>query len=117
MATRKPNGQFEKGHRGGPGRPKGVPKEREYLNTFRQHVPLERWGHAVDKMLEMAIDGNVKCFEALAKYCLPQPAMLVDMGKEMREAFRMAGQQDQELMDKMAKEVIETFKLHHGEAA
>lgn len=116
MAKQRGKGRpFEKGNPGGPGRPK-APKEREYLDMFRSRVPLEEWGDAVTKMLEMAKDGNVKCFEALAKYCLPQPAMMHDMSKEMREAFRFAGMGDKDLADKMAKEVIETYKLH-GEAA
>jgi hypothetical protein len=111
MAKQRGKGRpFEKGNPGGPGRPK-APKEREYLDMFRSRVPLEEWGDAVTKMLEMAKDGNVKCFEALAKYCLPQPAMMFEWGRETREAFRRAGQGDKELAEQMAKEVVETYKL------
>jgi hypothetical protein len=111
MAKQRGKGRpFEKGNPGGPGRPK-APKEREYLDMFRSRVPLEEWGDVVTKMLEMAKDGNVKCFEALAKYCLPQPPTMLEWGRETREAFRRAGQDDKELAEQMAKEVVETYKL------
>jgi hypothetical protein len=117
MAKQRGKGRpFEKGNPGGPGRPK-APKEREYLDMFRSRVPLEEWGDAVTKMLEMAKDGNVKCFEALAKYCLPQPVTMLELGRETREAFRVAGIHDKELAEKMARKVVETFKIHQGEAA
>lgn len=115
--TRNDKGQFEKGWKGGPGRPKGLPKEREYLDAFRKRVTIDKWMEAVGQQLAKALDGDTKAFEILAKYCLPQPAMMLDMGKEMREAFRIAGQGDTELMEKMAAEVVETFKVHHSEAA
>lgn len=114
---KKPRGRpFAKGHPGGPGRP-AAPKEREYLEAFRKKVSIAKWTEAVGKQLEKALEGDTKAFEVLAKFCLPQPAMMHDMSKEMREAFRFAGMGDEKhLADKMAKEVIETYKLH-GEAA
>jgi hypothetical protein len=108
---------FEKGHPGGPGRPKGTPKEREYLDTFRRCVTLDKWAVATEKLLELAMAGNIKAFEALAKYCLPQPAMMLDWSEEARKVFRFAGMDDKELAEKMAHEVVEAFKVHHGDAA
>lgn len=110
MAKKKVIGRpFEKGNPGGPGRPKAA-KEREYLEAFRTTVPIDQWIKCVSQQLKKALKGDGTAFDRLAKYCLPQPAMMVDLGKGTVEAFRAAGMNDDELKEKMAREVIETFK-------
>lgn len=104
------NGQFQKGHGGGPGRPKGLPKEREYLEAFRSRVSIQEWTEAVGQQLAKALKGDSKAFEMLAKYCLPEPAQIHKWSEKDRELLRFAGMQDKDMASHMAARVIETFR-------
>lgn len=101
---------FQKGKPPGPGRPKGLPKEREYLDAFRKRVTIDKWMEAVDEQLKKALGGDTKAFEILAKYCLPQPAQIHEFGDKTREAFRRAGMNDDEYRDMVAQQVVESFR-------
>lgn len=101
---------FVKGQPGGPGRPKGLPKERDYLEAFRKRVSMEEWTECVGKQLEKALGGDSKAFEILAKYCLPEPKQIHEWGKDTRDAFRRAGMNDEEYRDMIAQQVVDTFR-------
>lgn len=82
-AKRDAKGRFLKGVQpetgfkpGQSGNPKGrLPRvvEDTYLQALYGVVPIPEWEEACKAMLIEAKDGNVRAWEALAKYTMPQP--------------------------------------------
>lgn len=70
MVGRNEKGQFVKGYKGGPGRPKRATEE-EYREAVLDIVPLERWKLMIEKQAIRAERGDLRAFEALAKYIAP----------------------------------------------
>jgi hypothetical protein len=54
---RDPDGRFQKGGKGGPGRPRRA-IERDYLATLSEAVPLSVWQEIVAKAVESAREGD-----------------------------------------------------------
>lgn len=76
---RESDGRFKKGCKPGPGRP---PRDYEQrLATLCKRVPHDEWGDAVAAVLGRAKMGDVKAFEALAKYLLPKPEVVANGGE------------------------------------
>lgn len=65
------HGRFAAGNRGGPGRPKRV-HELRYLSVMHRLVTPETWARITEKAIELALDGDAKAREWLARYCLPE---------------------------------------------
>jgi len=77
-------GRFVKGvYKGGPGRPPRV-NEAEYLDNFRRRVPPEKLAAVADKLLELALDGDVSAIRLLFAYALGQPIQRVDATVDQR---------------------------------
>ncbi len=69
---RNAKGQFVKGEKGiSPGRPRRQ-TEAEYLDTLRETVTLDDWREICIAMVNKAKDGDVRAFEALCKWAMPQ---------------------------------------------
>lgn len=69
--TRDERGRFKKGESGNPqGRP---PKatEQEYQDAVADVIPLERWRRMLEAQAKRAERGDLRAFEALAKYVAP----------------------------------------------
>lgn len=82
-------GRFAPGNPGGPGR-KPLRKELELLLRMRSTVTPDEWQAAVVAILESAKSGDVKAFEALAKYLIPTPEKRVGI-RHRDGKFRAAG--------------------------
>ena len=77
-------GRFVKGvYKGGPGRPPRV-KEVEYLDNFRRRVPPEKLAAVADKLLELALDGDVSAIRLLFAYALGQPIQRLEASVDQR---------------------------------
>ena len=78
MADRDANGRFLPGHKlGGPGRGPRT-KEEKYLNKFQNSVPLGRFGDVSEKLLEIALAGDVRAIKLLYAYAMGQPTARVE---------------------------------------
>ena len=69
--TRDDKGRFARGQSGNPaGRP---PKatEAEYIEKVSDVIPLERFGRMLEAQAKRAERGDIRAFEALAKYLAP----------------------------------------------
>jgi hypothetical protein len=110
-SSRDAKGRFVAGCAPGPGRPP-APKERAYLDSFRQTVSLENWQTAVEAILAKAIKGDVRCFETLAKFAMPLPAQRLEwqLAEEREGEFRVAGATSEELAEEMVREVMATLE-------
>lgn len=64
-------GKFAKGTKAGPGRPRRQ-TETEYLDTLRETVTLDDWRDICRAMVKKARGGDVRAFEALCKWAMPQ---------------------------------------------
>jgi len=71
MAERKPNGQFKKGHSGGPGRPKKTREER-YYEIAVSTVTFKDWEQIIKKAAEQAKRGDYQARKWLSDYLAPQ---------------------------------------------
>lgn len=77
MADRDPKtGRFVKGNPGGPGRPRG---ERQYLDAMINAVSLEDWRKATNKMLTLAIGGDVQAYKAVVPYLAGLPVQKLQL--------------------------------------
>jgi hypothetical protein len=114
--TRDAKGRFVAGCAPGPGRPP-APKERAYLDAFRQTVSLEDWQAAIEAILAKAMKGDVRSFEALAKFTMPLPTQRAkwQQAEEREREFRIAGATPEELAEEMVREVMAT--LERGQEA
>lgn len=63
------NGQFKKGHPGGPGRPKRA-VEQSYLRALRDNLPVEVWGQIVAKAVALALEGDATARQWLGRYAM-----------------------------------------------
>lgn len=100
------NGQFAAGNAGGPGRPPAA-KEEHYLELLRQTVDLSQWQTAISAVLRKAQEGDLRAFEALAKYIMPLPAQRLKLSEEpAQEEFRVAGMSPGELGESMVNRLI-----------
>lgn len=69
--VRDTKGRFIKGESGNPnGRPPRATEE-EYRLAVLDIVPLERWKMMIEKQAARAEKGDLRAFEALAKYIAP----------------------------------------------
>jgi hypothetical protein len=62
-AGRDAKGRFQRGHKGGPGRPKRA-TEAEYLDALKASVPLERWQRVIEAAAvaaALAAVGALRC--------------------------------------------------------
>jgi len=99
-------GQFAAGNAGGPGRPP-VAKEEQYLEILRQTVDLSQWQAAITAVLRKAQEGDLRAFEALAKYIMPLPAQRLKLSEEpQQEEFRVAGMSPGELGESMLNRLV-----------
>src|SRR5271157_3551276 len=69
---RDPDGRFQKGGKGGPGRPRRA-IERDYLATLSEAVPLSVWQEIVAKAVESAREGDHAARVWLANYLVGKP--------------------------------------------
>ncbi|MBC7869527.1 MAG: hypothetical protein H7Y09_01700 [Chitinophagaceae bacterium] len=72
MAERNERGQFVKGNKASPGRPKRL-IEAEYLESMHNAVSVEHWEGATRKMLMLALQGDVQAYRALVPYLAGLP--------------------------------------------
>jgi len=104
--TRDSKGQFAAGNAGGPGRPPAA-KEEHYLELLRQTVDLSQWQTAIRAVLRKAQEGDLRAFEALAKYIMPLPAQRLKISDEPQKEFRVAGMSPGELGESMVNRLIQ----------
>jgi hypothetical protein len=71
MGDRNEFGQFVNGCKGGPGRPKGKPGERDYLRVVGERCTLERWTAIVDGIVGRAEEGDPDAIRWLTKRLVP----------------------------------------------
>ena len=86
MAERNENGQFVKGHPGGPGRPKKTKEEKFYKATIST-VTLKDWREIVKKAADMAKRGDAPSRKWLSDYILGPPQQKMDVtsaGEKLR---------------------------------
>ena len=72
-SNRNSKGQFVKGNKGGPGRPKRT-KEEKYLTSMVRCVKLKDWRDIVQRAIADAKDGDAKAREWLSNYLLGKPS-------------------------------------------
>lgn len=101
--SRDAKGQFVAGCAPGPGRPPKL-REKAYFDAFRQTASLEDWQAAVEVILAKAIKGDLRAFEALAKYVMPSPAQRLEwqLTEERESEFRVAGATPEEIAARTA---------------
>ena len=87
-ATRKANGQFAKGSKGGPGRPKKKREER-YLEITMSACTYPEWKAVIKKAVEQAKRGDNQARRFLADYLIgpPQQRMDVTSGGERIKGY------------------------------
>lgn len=78
MAERDTKGRFEKGHKGGPGRPRRNTEE-QYKNATVQRVSLSDWEEIVDKAVIQAKRGDARAREWLSDHLIGKPQAKVDL--------------------------------------
>ena len=78
MADRNEKGQFIKGWKGGPGRPKKSREER-YYGIAVSAVSFKQWRAIIKKAAEKAERGDVQALRFLADYLLGRPQQFVDV--------------------------------------
>ena len=73
-------------------------KEEKYLRAFNRAVTYDKWVKATNKMLEMALAGNIGAYRVLAKYAMPEPTkdIKMDIGLDKPSLRTMA-----EVLDKV----------------
>jgi len=67
LPERDDKGRFINGHKGGGGRPPRA-TEKEYLEAFKDAVPLERFLRMVERQAHRAEKGDLPAFSAICKY-------------------------------------------------
>ena len=77
-AARKANGQFEKGHKGGPGRPKKKREER-YLEITMSACTFKDWRAIVQKAVNDAKRGDATARKWLSDYLIGSPQQKLDV--------------------------------------
>ena len=111
-------GKFLPGCQPGPGRPT-VAKEEQYLLLLRQTVDLAQWQKAVKSVLKKAQEGDLRAFEALAKFIMPLPAQRLKISEEPhQEKYRVAGRTPEKtseiMMKRLERQVLEQRKHAAG---
>ena len=77
-AARKANGQFAKGHGGGPGRPKKKREER-YLEITMSACTFKDWRAIVQKAVTDAKRGDATARKWLSDYLIGSPQQKLDV--------------------------------------
>jgi len=72
MVERNASGQFEKGWKGGPGRPPRA-KEEKFYRIMTTAVTLKDWREIIKKAVEQAKRGNHQARKFLADYLIGPP--------------------------------------------
>ena len=72
LSDRDPNGRFQKGGKGGPGRPRRA-IESDYLAKLSEAVPLALWQEIVAKAVDDAREGDHVARAWLARYLVGPP--------------------------------------------
>ena len=82
---RKPNGQFDMGNAGGPGRPRRA-VESDYLRALSEACPPDTWQEICQKAVELAKQGDPKAREWLASHLLRDvPTLQTVVAQELAE--------------------------------
>ena len=78
MAVRNEKGQFEKGHSGGPGRPKKSREER-YLEITKSAVTFDDWKKIILKAAEQAMRGDAQARKWLSDNLIGLPVQKTEI--------------------------------------
>jgi len=78
MNERDEFGRFTPGSRGGPGRPKRS-TELNYVRTFAEGLPLEKWKQIVEKAAEDALNGDDRARAWLSSWLLRYAPSLLEV--------------------------------------
>ena len=78
MAVRNEKGQFEKGHSGGPGRPKKSREER-YLEITKSAVTFDDWKKIILKAAEQAMRGDAQARKWLSDNLIGLPVQKTEV--------------------------------------
>ena len=104
--TRDAKGKFMPGCMPGPGRPT-VAREEAYLELLRRTVDLVEWEKAVRAVLAKAKKGDLRAFEALAKFIMPLPAQRLKISDEPQDEYRVAGRSPAQTDALMGKRLMD----------
>lgn len=89
-------------------------KEEQYLELLRMTIDLAQWQKVVKAVLKKAQNGDLRAFEALAKFIMPLPAQRLKISEEPREAYRVAGRTPEKtseiMMKRLERQVLEQRK-------
>jgi len=77
VIERNANGQFAKGNRGGPGRPR-LDAEQKYLRALRKALPQKDVHAIVEKLVIKAKSGNIQAAKLLLEYAIGKPTQYVE---------------------------------------
>jgi hypothetical protein len=86
LSERDEHGRFLRGNSEGRGRPFRQ-RETAYYDAVKTTVSLPKWKKAVRTMLDLAISGDCKAFNALAKLLLPADSTLLELVQRLGEAI------------------------------
>lgn len=78
MSERNQKGQFMKGNKASPGRPKRA-TEAQYLEAIGRGVPLELFEQASAKMGKLAAGGDVQAFNAIKAHLVGLPVQKLQL--------------------------------------
>ncbi len=107
------NGQFAKGNRGGPGRPRRA-VERDYLAKLSEAVTLEDWEQICKRAVEDARAGDAKARDWLTRYCLGKdPQSLMELAAKDARGVSSEDEVDQKAQREEKRDLVvsqyETF--------
>ncbi len=77
--THTEQGQFKKGWKGGPGRPKSKRSRSDYLVRLHDKMPMSQWDRILDTAIAQAIEGDHQARSFLAQYLIGKPIQAVEI--------------------------------------
>jgi len=90
MTGRKPDGTFDKGNPGGPGRPRRA-VEADYLRALSEVCPLATWREVCQKAVDLAKEGDAPARAWLAKYLCGEATLRESLTTDEKMAMLVEG--------------------------